>query len=403
MLYNNHRRSFCRIALKGAEFMKIAAVISEYNPFHFGHKYLADKTREKSATHIVSVMSGNFVQRGDVAVFDKYARAKTALENGVDLVVELPSRFSLMSAEGFAKGAISIISALNCVEMLAFGSECGDISALKEASGAIEYCIHSEKFDFWITRGKSYPAALQEALREYYTEDVSNIISSPNNTLAIEYLNALDNIGSSIEPFTVKRLGAAHDAENDDIFASGTSIRRKILEGKDYSKFAPVLNEPTADIKRLETAVLAQLRMLRKEDFEQIYDCAGGLGERLFKAVRKAGTFEELLFLAKTKRYTLARVRRACMCGFLGITKSLCAEPPAYIHILGMNAKGREILSAADCKIPIDTSLKALSQTSRAALRQANSEARCGDIYSLAFEKPRACGYDFTAKPVILD
>lgn len=383
--------------------MKIAAVISEYNPFHFGHKYLLDRTREAGATHIVSVMSGNFVQRGDLAIFDKYSRTKTALENGTDLVIELPARYSLMSAEGFARGAVSLISALGCVEMLSFGSESGEISALKEASGAVEYCLHTDEFATLIKRGKSYPAALQETLREFYTEDVSEVIASPNNTLAIEYLNALDNIGSRIEPFTVKRAGAAHDDDNDDIFASGSSIRKKIFSGEDYSAFAPVSDEPTADIKRLETAILAKLRLLHKEDFEQLYDCANGLGERLFKAVRKAGSLEELLFLTKTKRYTLARVRRASLCGFLGITKAISAEPPAYIHILGMNARGREILGAADCKIPADTSLKALSQTSRAALKQANFEARLGDIYSLAFEKPRVCGLDFTAKPVILD
>lgn len=383
--------------------MKIAAVISEYNPFHFGHKFLLDETRKAGATHIVSVMSGNFVQRGDFAVFDKYSRAKIALENGSDLVIELPARYSLMSAEGFARGAVSLISALGCVNMLAFGSESGDVSALKEASGAIEYAAKSDKFDLMIKRGKSYPAALQDALREYYTPDVSELVASPNNTLAIEYLSALDDIGSRIEPFTVKRAGAGHDDEKDGVFASGSSIRKKILANEDYSAFAPVLNEPTADIHRLERAILAKLRLLRKEDFEQLYDCTNGLGERLFKAIRKAGSFEELLFLTKTKRYTLARVRRASLCGFLGITKSISAEPPAYIHILGMNSRGREILAAADCQIPVDTSLKALSQTSRAALKQANFEARLGDIYSLAFEQPRACGYDFTAKPVILE
>lgn len=383
--------------------MKTAAIISEFNPFHFGHKYLIDQTRSAGADHIVSVMSGSFVQRGDVAVFDKYSRAKTALENGVDLVIELPARYSLMSAEGFARGAVSLISALGCVDMLSFGSESGDISALKEASGAVEYCAHSEKFDREIKRGKSYPAALQEALREYYTDDVSEVISSPNNTLAIEYLNALDDIGSGIEPFTVKRAGAAHDDENDGVFASGSSIRKKILSGADYSAYAPVSEEPSADIKRLETAILAKLRLLRKEDFEQLYDCANGLGERLYKAVRRACSFEELLFLTKTKRYTLARIRRACLCGFLGITKAVSAEAPAYIHILGMNARGKEILADASCALPIDTSLKALSDTSRAALRQANFEARLGDIYSLAFEKPRPCGVDFTNKPVILD
>ena len=382
--------------------MTTAAIIADYNPFHNGHKYQIEQTRAAGATHIVSVMSGNFVQRGDLAIFDKYARAKTALENGADLVLELPARYSLMSAEGFARGAVGLISALGCVDMLSFGSESGDIAALKEASAAIEYCIHSAKFDEQIQRGKSYPAALQAALREYYTEDVSEIIQSPNNTLAIEYLSALDDLGNRIQPFTITRTVAHDSDESSSEFASASAIRRKIRSNEDYSALAPVIDEPTADISRLERAVLAKLRTLSPDDFEQIYDCINGLGNRLFKASRAAKSLDELYFLAKNKSVTLARIRRACLCGFLGITKTISAAPPAYIHILGMNEKGREILAAADCKIPIDTSLKTLSKTSPAAHKQAVFEAKLGDIYSLAFETPRPCGLDFTAKPIIL-
>lgn len=382
--------------------MTTAAIIAEYNPFHNGHKYQIEQTRAAGATHIVSVMSGNFVQRGDLAIFDKYARAKTALENGADLVLELPARYSLMSAEGFARGAVGLISALGCVDMLSFGSESGDIAALKEASAAIEYCVHSEEFDKQIQRGKSYPAALQAALREYYTEDVSEIIQSPNNTLAIEYLSALDDLGNRIQPFTITRTVAHDSEENSAEFASASAIRRKIRNNEDYSALAPVIDEPTADISRLERAVLAKLRTLSPDDFEQIYDCINGLGNRLHKASRTAKSLDELYFLAKNKSVTLARIRRACLCGFLGITKTISAAPPAYIHILGMNEKGKEILAAADCKIPIDTSLKTLSKTSPAAHKQAVFEAKLGDIYSLAFETPRPCGLDFTAKPIIL-
>lgn len=293
--------------------MKIAAIIAEYNPFHYGHKYLIEQAHKAGATHILAVMSGNFTQRGDCAIFNKHTRAKTALENGVDLVLELPSRYSLMSAEGFAKGAIEIITALGCADMLAFGSESGNLEALKEASGAIEFVAHTDEFNTLIRRGKSYPAALQEALREYYTEDVSETISDPNNTLAIEYLSALDNIGTSIEPIAVKRLGAQHDSDDDGEFISASSIRKKILAGEDYSRFAPMINAPSADISRLEIAILAALRQMRPEDFDLIYDCAGGLGNRLCKAVRAGKSLGEIYFLTKTKRYTLARIRRAVL------------------------------------------------------------------------------------------
>ncbi len=384
--------------------MKTAAVICEYNPFHYGHKYQLEKTREAGATHIAAIMSGNFTQRGDVAIFDKYERARIALQNGADLVLELPTVYSLSAAEGFARGAVQIAEALGCVDMLSFGSECGDISALKEAAGASEFALHTDEFQMRIKKGESFPAALAETVKDYYTADVCDILSSPNNTLAVEYIKALDDIGSSIEPFTVARNGADHDSDDENRgFASASLIRKKILAGEDYSALAPVINAPTADIKRLETAILARLRTMRPSDFESIYDAAQGLGDRMYKAIRRAGSLEELYFLTKTKRYTLARIRRAVLCSFLGIDKRQLQEPIAYIRILGMNGRGREILSAAQCGLPIDTSLRNLMKQSREAHRQGAFEERCGDVYSLAFEKPRPCGCEFTAKPVITE
>ena len=387
--------------------MKTAAVICEYNPFHNGHKYQLEQTRSLGATHIAAVMSGSFTQRGDAAVFDKYVRAKTALENGADLVLELPVKYSLCAAEGFARGAVGIISALGCVDMLSFGSECGSIPALREAAGAVEYAVKTPEFQILMEGGKSYPAALAEAVNKYYTKDVYDIISSPNNTLAVEYIKALDDIGSRIEPVTIRREGAGHDSgEETSRFISASLIRKKILAGERYAEFAPEAAAPAADIKRLETAILAKLRGMRQEDLEQVYDAAQGLAERLYKAARKACTLDELYFLAKTKRYTLARIRRAVLCAFLGVEKKMLLEKDAYIHILGMNGKGREILAAAKsagCPLPLDTSLKALMSTSKEAHRQGAFEARCGDIYSLAFEKPRPCGSDLTAKPIIID
>lgn len=384
--------------------MKTAAIICEYNPFHYGHKYQLEQTRAAGATHIVAVMSGNFTQRGDAAIFDKYARARVALENGADLVLELPTRFSLSAAEGFARGAVSIIEALGCVDMLSFGAECGDIAALKEAAGASEYALHTEEFQELMRKGKSFPAALQEAVKVYYTEDVCEVLSSPNNTLAVEYIKALDDIGSMIEPFAIQRSGAEHDSEDEDKgFVSASLIRKKIISGDDWSELAPVIDGDTADIHRLESAILAKLRTMRLSEFENVYDAAQGLGERLYKAVRKATSLDELYFLAKTKRYTLARIRRAVLCAFLDIDKRTLNEPPAYIRILGMNDRGREILGAAQCGLPIDTSLKSLMKQSREAHRQGVLEERCGDVYSLAFAKPRQCGYEFTAKPVIME
>ncbi len=384
--------------------MKTAAIICEYNPFHYGHKYQLEQTRAAGATHIVAVMSGNFTQRGDAAIFDKYSRAETALLNGADLVLELPTRFSLSAAEGFARGAVSIIEALGCVDMLSFGAECGGLAALREAAGASEYALHTEEFAEYMRKGQSFPAALAAVVKEYYTDDVYEVLSSPNNTLAVEYLKALDDIGSGIQPLVIQRSGAAHDSDDEDSgYVSASLIRKRILAGEDWSQLAPACNAPAADIKLLERAILAKLRSMKPAEFESVYDAAQGLGERLYKAARKATTLEELYFLAKTKRYTMARIRRAVLCAFLDIDKKTLIEPPAYIRILGMNGRGREILAAAQCGLPIDTSLKALMKQSREAHRQGALEERCGDIYSLAFQKPRPCGCEFTSKPVILE
>ena len=251
--------------------MKTAAVICEYNPFHYGHRFQLEQTRKLGATHIVAVMSGDFTQRGDVAVYDKFSRARAALENGADLVLELPVKYSLCAAEGFARGAVGIISALGCVDMLSFGSECGSIDALREAAGAVDYAVHSEYFQMLMTGGKSYPAALAQAVNKFYTDDVYQTISSPNNTLAVEYIKALDDIGSRIEPVTIQREGAEHDSEESSRkYASASLIRKRILAGEDYSEFAPVSAEPSADIKRLETAILAKLRTMKPEDFSDV-------------------------------------------------------------------------------------------------------------------------------------
>ena len=378
--------------------MKTAAVICEYNPFHYGHRFQLEQTRKLGATHIVAVMSGDFTQRGDVAVYDKFSRARAALENGADLVLELPVKYSLCAAEGFARGAVGIISALGCVDMLSFGSECGSIDALREAAGAVDYAVHSEYFQMLMTGGKSYPAALAQAVNKFYTDDVYQTISSPNNTLAVEYIKALDDIGSRIEPVTIQREGAEHDSEESSRkYASASLIRKRILAGEDYSEFAPVSAEPSADIKRLETAILAKLRTMKPEDFSDVYDAAQGLGERLYKAVRRACSLDELYFLTKTKRYTLARIRRAVLCAFLDIDKKMLHEPDAYIRILGMNPRGREVLAAAK-----EAGCALLMGISREAHRQGAFQARCCDIWSLALEKPRPCGADFTAKPAII-
>ncbi|MDR2532093.1 MAG: nucleotidyltransferase family protein [Oscillospiraceae bacterium] len=413
---------------KGANYMKTAAIICEYNPFHNGHKYHIERTKsEFGATHIVAVMSGNFTQRGDVAVFDKFTRAKFALEHGVDLVLELPVAASLGSAEDFSAGAVSILNSLNCTDLLSFGSECGDIDLLKETAGAVVFASQTDEFLGMMRRGTTYPAALSKTIEKYYEDIIPKTLASPNNTLAIEYIKALADTGSKIEPVTIKRYGAAHDSaqavapknisnmfgsyfslqedrqEQELSTASASLLRKMITDGENVSVFTPcAFPQEYACLSRLETAVLYCLRSMSALEIGKAPNVLHGLENRIHKAARAARNLSELMLFIKTKRYTLARLRRIVLCCLLGITKTDAKQKPQYIRILGMNEKGREILSKANSNLPMDASLAALMKKSDSCRKQGLLELHCSDIYALAFKKARPCGLELTTKPVIV-
>ena len=387
--------------------MNICGIICEYNPFHNGHKHHIEQTKKEfGATHIVAVMSGNFTQRGDVALVDKYKRAETALKNGVDLVIELPVAYALGSAEQFAQGAVHLLNALGCVDTLSFGSECGDISKLKEAAGAVVYTRESEEFHNLMKNGMAYPAALQKAMGKFYTDDVPETLATPNNSLAVEYIKALDEIGSFIKPVTVKRFIAPHDSEinkSSDIL-SASQIRKIISEKGDISQYAPECDlSNTASLSNIEVAILSKLRTMSQSELEKTPNVLMGLENRIYRAVSVASSLNELYLLIKTKRYTIARIRRIILSAFLGITKNDLKIKPSYVRILGMNGKGKEILGAAKCDLPINTSLSQLEKIDENTKKQAGLEQHCDNQYTLALEKRLGCGLDYTAKPIILE
>ena len=389
--------------------MKICGIVAEYNPFHNGHKYHIEKTKELyGATHIAVVMSGNFTQRGEAAVFDKYRRAEVALKNGADLIIELPVAYALGSAEQFATGAVSLLKDLGCVEMISFGSECGDVSLLEETAGAVMFAQQNEDFFMHMRAGDSYPAALQKTIEKYYEEDIIDALTAPNNTLAVEYLKALGEFGSSIKPVTIKRVGTEHDSgRTSGYYASASHIRRSLIAGEDMSAFVPELPEGYAEniakMSNLETAILAKLRIMSRDELEKAPNVLMGLENRIYKAARVSTSLAELYALIKTKRYTMSRIRRIVMAEFIGIRKTDLKTLPPYVRILGMNGRGREILAAAECELPIDTSLKSLAEKNTKTRRFAQLEERAGDLYALAFDKKRVCGLDYTSKPVIME
>lgn len=359
--------------------MKIAGIIAEYNPFHNGHAYQIRATREAGATHIVCVMSGNCVQRGDIAITDKHFRARTAVKNGADLVIELPVPYSLGTAPDFARAGVEILSRLGCIDMLSFGSECGDVNRLISAANAVD-SLSDIDIKQKMSEGMTYPSAIASLVGD----ECSEILSGANNTLAIEYIRALK--GTTIEPFTVKRTSAHDSSDTVGEFASASHIRELLLSDGDASRFMPeaVPANMISSVKQVEEAILYRLAMMTKDDFSSV-PYADGLENRLYDASRVAPTLEALYDNVKTKNITHARVRRAVMLASLGAQKSdLCAIP--YARVLAMNNRGAEVLAL--CKktatIPISASLAELSKLGDTAARFAQLDERSSRLRDLA-------------------
>ncbi|MDD6826071.1 MAG: nucleotidyltransferase [Oscillospiraceae bacterium] len=390
--------------------MKVSGIVCEYNPFHNGHRYHIQKTRENGATHIVAVMSGNFVQRGDVAVIDKFERAKAAVRSGVDLVIELPVAYSLSSSEGFARGAMYILNSMGCIDELSFGSECGDINKLLTAVQASISCSQSQELKALLDSGSSYPSAMHLLAEKKYGKQVGDIFDSPNNLLAIEYIKAISYLNSKITPFTIARKHAGHDQpEVICNFASASFIRQNVKEQNAYSDLMPetmyetllqsVDSGKTASLANLEKAIMYRMRTMTPAQLRDVPDVGQGLEYRIFEA-RTASTVQQMMEQIKTKRYTMSRIRRIFLNSLLGITKDDLTTPPVYARILAINERGTDILSVAKGKsrIPLSTSLARLSEINAVTKRTAELESLSTDIYNLALDNPGPVGTDYRAK-----
>ena len=393
--------------------MKIAGVIAEYNPFHNGHKYQAEQMRKNGATHTIAVMSGNFVQRGDFAICSKWLRAKTAVMNGIDLVVELPSPHALLSAQGFAESAVYILNALECVDELYFGCECGDVEKIKKIANAMLNDDFSDKLSLALSGGISYPTAVEKAVCEIIGKEYQGELKSPNNLLATEYVKALIKMHSDIEPKAVKRVGVLHDSEGaNGEFMSASSIRKSLKNQglSDISDFVPnstleLISQANkngkspCDYSKLELAFLTKLRTMKPENFRAIPDVSEGLENRIFDAIRDSKSVEEIIEKIKTKRYTHSRIRRIILRSFLGLDSSFSTSPPPYARILALNENGREIIKEAKKKssIPIITkSAHILKLDNTFAKELFYKENELTDIFSLSYPEISPCGAEFT-------
>ena len=289
-------------------------------------------------------MSGNFVQRGHPAIFDKSLRAKAALDSGADLVLELPTTYSLRSAEGFATGGVEILGKF--CDYLCFGSETGDVSAITETARALLSPAFPSALRTQLDKGLSFPAARQAALAEMGID--ASILANPNDILAVEYCKAILSRGCTMRPLPLRREGGYHDDTPDPENPSATALRNLILESKPWDAYtSTVCDGPIHTIEAGERAILARLRTMGDAEFEALPYGSEGLWRKLMHAVRSCGTLEEILTATKSKRYTRTRLDRMVMCAYLGISREILEESAPWVRVLGFTSRGISALKAA--------------------------------------------------------
>ena len=355
--------------------MATVAIIAEYNPFHKGHEHQIKALRKMLGedTEIIAIMSGNTVQRGDVAVLDKYMRAECACLSGVNLVLELPFPYSSVSAELFAASGVKIADSLGVVDYLAFGSESGDIDELIK----IADIMNGESFKDTFAKisndsrhlGAGYPELIEATYKKITGKAHAPL--TPNNILGIEYIKQLKIRSSKITPITIKREGADFNEENitGERYESATAIRAISCEvPNDALIHIPEATRETvsraideglfpATTDNLSSIIIPSLLLNSTAPDEEIHDAAGGLYNRLIAAARRSVTISELVSLSETKRYTNARIRRAVLFSYLGVTSSKAKALPAYTQVLASDKVGFGILARArkSSAIPILT------------------------------------------------
>ena len=369
--------------------MKNVGILCEYNPLHLGHAKQMAMIRAASGedTAIVCLMSGNFVQRGHPAIFDKELRARAALEAGADLVLELPVQYCLSSAEGFAAGAVSILGTF-CHEM-SFGAEHPDREALMATAAALLSPDFPRHLRRHLDAGLSFPAARAKALADMGTDNT--LLSSPNDILAVEYCKAILAQNSPMRPAPIQREGGYHDEQADAQNPSATALRVLIENGKDFQPFVPTDLFEEAAIHTLghgEKAVLARLRTMTAAEFEALPYGSEGLWRKLMHECRQKNSLEDILTAVKSKRYTRTRLDRMVMCAFLGLTKEDLSSPAPYARVLGFTDRGQQVLHLAKKK----TTLFNVGQ--RIDSPQWAIEQRCNDLYGLFAEKTGSAGLE---------
>ena len=395
---------------------KVLGFVAEYNPFHNGHLFhLNESKRQANAEFSICVMSGNFSQRGNTAIIDKWSRAKMAVESGVDLVIELPLIYSISSAENFAFGSMCILDKLGIVDNISFGSESGDISVLNAFAEVLnqqpkEYL---SLLEHELAKGVSFPKARERAALMYLNDirKYSNVLSNPNNILGIR-------LNSSIKPITLKREDITHNSSNivNGITSSSTirkslkkaDILKQVVPASTYSIIEDKIKhgQIVRSIACFEKEIIYKLRTMSIQQISNLPDVTEGLENAIKTAANTCNTISDLISLVKSKRYTQTRIQRILLYALLDITKEDMENSKQiipYIRVLAFNNNGKKILSElANSRLNIVTSPKKFIDQSgnRHLKHMLMQDINATDIYTLAYDYDSKTGLDYST-PVI--
>ena len=410
---------------------RVLGIIAEYNPFHNGHLYhLIQSKKLSGADYTIAIMGGNFTQRGDASLVDKWSKTEMALLGGVDLVIELPTLYAVSSAENFADGAIKILNSLKIVDYVSFGSETKDINTLDRIAEVLcnEPREYQTLLSHELSKGLSFPKARENALLMYLNDvrRFANVLSSPNNILGIEYLKALRKSKSTIRPICIPRVGAGHnDLNYSKNIASATAIRNLIYSNKcdslEFKRLIPTSSYSVLmdNIKKghivngitaFEKEILYILRKMSISEIANLPDVSEGLEHSLKNAANSCNSIVELLNIVNSKRYTQTRICRILLYALLGITKKdmqLSKNTTPYIRVLGFNENGKQLLSLiseANPKLELVTSVKKFEDSNKNKNLQTMLEKDiwATNIYTLGYEFDSWAGLDYTHKLITL-
>ena len=408
---------------------KVLGIVAEYNPFHNGHLYhLEESKKATGANYTVAIISGNFTQRGDTSIIDKWSKTKIALSNGIDIVIELPLLYSISSAENFAEGAIKILDSLKVVDYISFGAETSNIKILDKIADVLynEPKEYKALLAHELSKGISYPKARDNALMMYLNNirQLSNVVSSPNNILGIEYLKALKKFNSNILPIAIPRFSSEYnDTSFSGNIASATAIRniiknkgfdilQKLLPSSCYSILMDNIKvgHIVPDITVFEKEIIYNLRKMSINEISELADVSEGLEFAIKNAANSCNSIVEFLNIIKSKRYTTTRLQRILLYSLLGITKrdiSLSKKCLPYIRVLGFNERGKYLISEvakANPKLNIVTSVKKFfdNNLNKNLKLMLDKDIWATNVYSIGYEYDSWSNLDFTQKMIVL-